>query len=120
MSDQVMLELLTSLNASQDIKASAVVSIDGLSIESAFAPGIDQDRIGAMSASMLTLSVRCARELLSGTLDHAIIHTDSGYMMFFQATDSVLLVLTTPPDAKLGLVLVDIRNALKAIKAYYA
>ena len=118
MKDKAIWDVLQDLNTTQDINASAVVSVDGLSMVSAFAPGIDEDRIGAMSAAMVSLGQRVAKEVLRGRLDHAIVHTDTGYMLFFQVNEEALLVMTTPVNAKLGLVLFAVQNTLPALSEY--
>ena len=118
MKDKAIWDVLQDLNTTQDINASAVVSVDGLSMVSAFAPGIDEDRIGALSAAMVSLGQRVAKEVLRGRLDHAIVHTDNGYMLFFQVNEEALLVMTTPVNAKLGLVLFAVQNTLPALSEY--
>ena len=51
---QQMVDRLRELQASSpDIEASAVVSVDGLSIASALPQGVEEDRVSAMSAAML-------------------------------------------------------------------
>lgn len=119
MEDPVVLEILQGLNASRDVTASAVVSIDGLCIASSFPQVDNEDRISAMTAAMVSLGERAAKDVLKGNLDHSIVHTDNGYMLFFAATSDILLVLTTPKGAKLGLVLFDAKKTLRELVAYY-
>jgi predicted regulator of Ras-like GTPase activity (Roadblock/LC7/MglB family) len=58
---QLIVERLRDLQASSpDIEASAVVSVDGLSIASALPQGVEEDRVSAMSAAMLSLGERIA------------------------------------------------------------
>ena len=58
---QLMVERLRDLQASSpDIEASAVVSVDGLSIASALPQNVEEDRVSAMSAAMLSLGERIA------------------------------------------------------------
>ena len=50
-----MVDRLRELQASSpDIEASAVVSVDGLSIASALPREVEEDRVSAMSAAMLS------------------------------------------------------------------
>ena len=49
--------------ASPDIEASAVVSVDGLIMASALPAEVEEDRVSAMSAAMLSLGERIASEL---------------------------------------------------------
>ena len=65
MFQQVLEELKGS---SADVEASALISTDGLMIASALPAGMDEDRVGAMSAALLSLGDRAARELARGTL----------------------------------------------------
>ena len=111
--------ILQGLNRSTEIVSSAVVSTDGLPIATALQIGVDEDRIGAMSAAMLSLGTRSAKEVLQGSLNHSIIHTDNGYMLLFQAAESNLLTITTTRDAKLGLVLFEAKRALKEIARHF-
>jgi len=53
MFQQVLEELKGS---SADVEASALISTDGLMIASALPQGMDEDRVGAMSAALLSLA----------------------------------------------------------------
>lgn len=120
MNYQILEDILRKLNQSTEIVSSAIVSSDGLPIASQLGPNLDEDRVGAMSAAMLSLGMRSAHEVLQGGLTHSIIHTDNGYMLLFQAADSVLLTITTNRDAKLGLVLFEAKRALQEIAKEFA
>ena len=63
-------KILVDLNGStSDIEASALISVDGLMMSSAMPQGMDEDRVGAMSAALLSMGERTARELARGKLD---------------------------------------------------
>ena len=51
-----------------DVEATAVVSVDGLTIASSLPPGVEEDRVSAMSAAMLSLGDRIACFILEPTL----------------------------------------------------
>ena len=70
---------LEDLNGSTaDIEASALISTDGLMIASALPNGMDEDRIGAMSAALLSLGDRTARELARGNLQRVLVQGIGG------------------------------------------
>ena len=71
MFQQVLEELKGS---SADVEASALISTDGLMIASALPAGMDEDRVGAMSAALLSLGDRAASEQARGTLDRVLLH----------------------------------------------
>ena len=59
-----MVERLRDLQVSSpDIEAAAIVSVDGLPIASSLPQGVEEDRVSAMSAAMLSLRERIATEL---------------------------------------------------------
>jgi predicted regulator of Ras-like GTPase activity (Roadblock/LC7/MglB family) len=79
---QQMVDRLRELQASSpDIEASAIVSVDGLSIASALPHGVEEDRVSAMSAAMLSLGERIASELGRGSLEQVYIKGQKGYVV---------------------------------------
>ena len=111
--------VLKALNRAPDVTSSAVISTDGLPIVSELQNGMDEERIGAMAAAFMSLGNRASKEILKGTLDNTIVHTDKGYMLLFQATEAILLTITTTHDAKLGLVLFEAKRALKQLADHF-
>ena len=111
---QLMVDRLRELQASSpDIEASAVVSVDGLSIASALPQGVEEDRVSAMSAAMLSLGERIATELGRGSLEQVFIKGEKGYVVLMSAgQDAVLTALAREP-AKLGLIFLDMRRAVE-------
>ena len=69
-------EMVRHLKALQmntpDIEASAVVSVDGLIMASQLPADVEEDRVSAMSAAMLSLGDRIANELKRGQLDQGL------------------------------------------------
>ena len=111
---QLMVDRLLELQASSPyIEASAVVSVDGLSIASALPQGVEEDRVSAMSAAMLSLGERIATELGRGSLEQVFIKGEKGYVVLMSAgQDAVLTALAREP-AKLGLIFLDMRRAVE-------
>ncbi len=111
--------LVAALNAlmhdSQDIQASALVSLDGFTMASALPDTMQEDRVGAMSAAILGLGERAAVELGRGSLSQVIIEGEGGYVMLIAAGDRAALTCLADTDAKLGLVLYDMRTAALSI-----
>ena len=109
---QKLVERLRDLQASSpDIEGSAVVSVDGLIIASALLPDIEEDRVSAMSAAMLSLGERIASELGRGTLDQVYIKGENGYVILLAVGDEAVLTIMARKEAKLGLILLDMRRA---------
>ena len=96
---------------SQEILAAALVSLDGFTMASALPEGMQEDRVGAMSAAILGLGERAAAELGRGQLSQVFIEGDSGYVMLIAAGQRAVLTCLADKEAKLGLVLYDMRAA---------
>jgi predicted regulator of Ras-like GTPase activity (Roadblock/LC7/MglB family) len=94
-----------------DIEASAVVSVDGLIIASALPPDVEEDRVSAMSAAMLSLGERIAGELGRGVLDQVYIRGAHGYVILSSVGEEAVLTVLARKGAKLGLVFLDMRRA---------
>jgi predicted regulator of Ras-like GTPase activity (Roadblock/LC7/MglB family) len=115
---QHMVELLRDLQtSSHDVEASAVVNVDGLTIASALPIGIEEDRVGAMSAAMLSLGERIASELERGTLDQVYIKGESGYVLLMSVGSEAVLTVLARENSKLGLLLLDMRRVAESLAA---
>ena len=112
-----MMDRLRDLQASStDVEASAVVSVDGLTMASALPSDVEEDRVSAMSAAMLSLGDRIATELGRGKLDQVYIKGQTGYVILMSiASDAVLTVLARD-KAKLGLLFLDMRRAAEDLE----
>ncbi len=108
--------ILSELNGtSADIEASGVISTDGLMMAAQMPAELDEDRVGAMSAAMLSLGGRTAQELSRGALEQVLIKGESGYVLMTSAGDEAVVTVMAKPKAKLGLIFLDIKRAAEDI-----
>jgi predicted regulator of Ras-like GTPase activity (Roadblock/LC7/MglB family) len=111
-----MVERLRDMQASTpDIEASAVVSVDGLIMASSLPAGVEEDRVSAMSAAMLSLGERIASELGRGTLDQVYIKGENGYVLLMSVGEEAVLTVLARVQAKLGLLFLDMRRAAEEL-----
>ncbi|MDD2740303.1 MAG: roadblock/LC7 domain-containing protein [Methylomonas lenta] len=116
MRSDMLTSILTELNgSSSDIEASGIISTDGLMIASVLPAGMDEDRVGAMSAAMLSLGDRTAQELARGELEQVLIKGDSGYVLMIHAGQEAVLTVLAKPNAKLGLIFLDVKRATASV-----
>ena len=109
---ELIVQRLKDLQASTpDIEASALVSVDGLIIASALPRDVEEDRVSAMSAAMLSLGERIASDLGRGTLDQVYVHGSNGYVILMAVGQEAVLTVLARENAKLGLVFLDMRRA---------
>ncbi|MGB9670352.1 MAG: roadblock/LC7 domain-containing protein [Halothiobacillaceae bacterium] len=112
----MLTSILSELNGSSaDIEASAIVSTDGLMMAALLPAGMDEDRVGAMSAALLSLGDRTAKELARGGLEQVLIKGDRGYILMTHAGEDAVLTVLAKPQAKLGLIFLDVKRAAEAV-----
>ncbi len=113
-----MNKALADLQASSsDVEAAAVVSVDGLIIASALPQGLEEERIAAMSAALLSMGERIVGELNRGDLEQLYVKGKDGYFLSKHAGPHAVLIALARTDAKLGLIFFDLNRAADAIKA---
>lgn len=110
-SQRIIERLRDMRSSSPDIEASAVVSVDGLTIASDLPATTEEDRVSAMSAAMLSLGERIASELGRGGLDQVYVRGDNGYVLLNAVGEEAVLTVLARRDAKLGLVFLDTKRA---------
>jgi hypothetical protein len=112
----MLTSILSELNGSSaDIEASAIVSTDGLMMAALLPAGMDEDRVGAMSAALLSLGDRTAKELARGGLEQVLLKGDKGYILMTHAGEDAVLTVLAKPQAKLGLIFLDVKRAAEAV-----
>lgn len=110
---EMMVDRLRDLQAgTPDIEASAVVSVDGLIMASSLPAGVDEDRISAMSAAMLSLGDRIASELRRGRLERVYISGNEGIIVLMAVGNDAVLTVLARTQARLGLIFLDMNRAV--------
>lgn len=113
---EALMSILKDLQASTaDIEATAVVSVDGLIMASSLPTDVEEDRVAAMSAAMLSLGDRTAQELGRGKLEQVFIKGAEGYVILMSAGTDAVLTAMARADAKLGLIFLDMTRTAEEI-----
>jgi predicted regulator of Ras-like GTPase activity (Roadblock/LC7/MglB family) len=109
--EQMVDRLQTMQAAAPDIEASAIVSVDGLIMASALQQGVEEDRVSAMSAAMLSLGERISSELGRGGLEQVYIKGNAGSIVLTSVGEEAVLTAMARHEAKLGLIFLEMRRA---------
>lgn len=113
--DQMVERLQNMQAAAPDIEASAIVSVDGLIMASALQQGVEEDRVSAMSAAMLSLGERISGELGREGLEQVYIKGDEGSIVLTSVGEEAVLTALARQEAKLGLIFLEMRRAVEDI-----
>ena len=110
--DQAIHRLLAQ---TPELEAAAVVSFDGLPMAAALPPSMDEDRVAAMSAALLSLGERAAQGLGRGELSQVYIEGESGTVFLISADNEAVLVAVAAKGAKVGMMLYEVKRAAAAV-----
>jgi hypothetical protein len=111
--EQMVSRLRDLQSGTADIEASAVVSVDGLIMASSLPADVEEDRVSAMSAAMISLGERISSELSRGQLDQVYIRGDEGYVILMSVGEEAVLTAMARTNAKLGLIFLDMKRAVE-------
>jgi predicted regulator of Ras-like GTPase activity (Roadblock/LC7/MglB family) len=67
------------VTGTSDVQGAAVVTPDGLPLASNLPSEMDEDRVSAMSAAMLSLGDRIGKELARGEIDRIYVEGEEGF-----------------------------------------
>lgn len=104
------------VTTTSDVQGAAMVTTDGLPLASSLPGGMDEERVSAMSAAMLSLGERIGQELVRGEMDRIYVQGHEGFSILTSCgADAVFLVLASK-EAKQGILMLEIKRTLAELK----
>lgn len=94
----------------QDVEAAVLISNDAMALASDISDEADEEMISALSASVLSMGERAARDLKRGKLEQVYIKGDEGYLLMVHCGPDALLSLLVRPEAKLGVIFMEAKR----------
>lgn len=97
------------------IEGAAVVSAEGLPIASSLPPEIDDVRLAAITAAILSLGERAVQEFEKGFVDEVYVRGSEGYILVMGAGPNAVLTVSASKDANLGVVRLYMKRAAEKL-----
>ena len=110
-----MYEVLNELNKTTGITGSMVVGNDGIVIAADLDESFESETIGALAASITTNIQKSLDRLQTTPLKQVTIEADEGKLFFTEASLGILVV-TTEKNVNIGLIRLEIKNALSKLR----
>jgi predicted regulator of Ras-like GTPase activity (Roadblock/LC7/MglB family) len=114
--EKLSMVLQNFVTATADVQGAAVVTPDGLPLGSSLPLGMDDERVSAMSASMLSLGERIGLELARGSVDRIFVEGDKGFGVLTGCGEDAVLLVLASQAAKQGLLMLEIKRVLAELK----
>lgn len=99
-----------------DVQGAALVTPDGLPLAATLPGGMDEERVSAMSAAMLSLGERIGSELGRGGIDRIFVEGDKGYGILTNCSEDAVFLVLADKAAKQGVVMLEIKRAVAELK----
>jgi predicted regulator of Ras-like GTPase activity (Roadblock/LC7/MglB family) len=97
------------------VEATAVVSTDGLVIASRLPDLVEEDRVGAMGAAILSISSRSGAELDRGEMRRVLIEGTNGFLLIRSIGDLAILVVLVDKKVRLGMLFYEVRRCVEQL-----
>jgi len=110
-----MEQILTEINKTPDVLGSCVVAEDGIVIASDLNSQLDGEMIGALISSIIRASKAVIEKMDYGELKGFLLEAEKN-KLFFARCKFGFLVIITSPEANLGLIRVELKNAVKKME----
>lgn len=104
------------VSTTAEVQGAALVTPDGLPLATILPGGMDEERVSAMAAAMLSLGERIGLELARGGIDRIYVEGEEGYSILTNCgRDAVFLVLASR-SAKQGVLQLEIKRTVLDLK----
>ncbi len=113
--DRLAKTLRNLIDTSGDISGVAVVSMDGLIMAADLPSNVEQARVGAVAAAILSLSGRSVSQLKRGDLQQTLVQGSDGNIVITHTGPNAVLVALTGEGVNLGMVFLDVQESAQAI-----
>ena len=77
---------------------------------------MDEERVSAMSAAMLSLGERIGQELARGIIERIYVEGDKGYGILISCGEDAVLLVLADQKAKQGMLMLEIKRIVSEIK----
>ncbi len=108
--------LQSFVTATTDVQGAAIVTPDGLPLASSLPSGMDDERVSAMSAAMLSLGERIGKELSRGNIDRIYVEGHEGVSILTSCGEEAVFLVLAGKAAKQGVLMLEIKRTLTELK----
>jgi hypothetical protein len=115
-SQKIGFVLQNFVSTTSEVQGAAVVTPDGLPLATSLPTGMDDERVSAMSAAMLSLGDRIGKELVRGSIDRIYVEGDEGFSILTSCGEDAVFLVLAGKAAKQGVLMLEIKRAVSELK----
>jgi predicted regulator of Ras-like GTPase activity (Roadblock/LC7/MglB family) len=103
-------DVLTGLMQVGQIKASGIVSKEGLLINSRTPPDVDARIFSALCSTIMGAAEAASGQMTTGAVSQISVKTEKGTIVLIPAGLKAILTILTEPEAQLGLIFFEMET----------
>lgn len=108
-------DALTSLMQVGQIKASGIVSKEGLLINSRTPPDVDARIFSALCSTIMGAAEAASGQMTTGSVSQISVKTEKGTIVLIPAGAKAILTVLTEPEAQLGLIFFEMESMAEQV-----
>ncbi len=101
---------------SPEIEGASLVTLDGLPLASTLPINMDEERVAAMAATILSIGERIGNELEKGNVDRIFVDSSEGYCVLTNCGEDAVMLVMANRSAKQGMLQLAIKRAVTELK----
>lgn len=114
------LTLQSFVNQVMGVQGAVISSLDGLPLASYLVDGLGEERLAAMSATMLSLGERIGQELGRGNINRLFVEGEKGYVTLIGCGPDAVLLVLSDSSLKQGVLMLEIKSILQDLRTSFA
>lgn len=104
------------VSGTNDIEGAALVTLDGLPLVTVLPNPMDEDRVSAMSAALLSLGERIGSELGRGSISQIAIDGEDGYCILSTCGEEAVFLVLATRMVKKGILNLEVRRIVGEVQ----
>ncbi|MEM7065818.1 MAG: roadblock/LC7 domain-containing protein [Cyanobacteria bacterium P01_B01_bin.77] len=104
------------VSGTSDIEGAALVTPDGLPLVTVLPSHMDEDRVSAMAAALLSLGERIGSELLRGGIGQIALDGSEGYCILRACGEEAVFLVLAAHKVKKGILHLEVKRAVGEIQ----
>lgn len=108
------------VSGTHDIEGAALVTPDGLPLVTVLPGHMDEERVSAMSAALLSLGERISSDLMRGSIEQIEIDGAEGYCILTNCGEEAVFLVLATRMAKKGVLHLEVKRAVGEIRPLLA
>ena len=104
------------VSGTNDIEGVALVTPDGLPLVSVLPSYMDEERVAAMSAALVSLGERISSELLRGPIGQIEIDGEEGYCIVRSCGEEAFFLVLASRVVKKGILSLEVKRAVDELQ----